>query len=119
MTKIKAYVEGEVDIDLSDVIKAYEGKRDRCMCGCSGKYWYPKDLVDSGEAEKERGYPVDEDETSDEEVKRIFEKVTKNKPIAYNAIAGPVAFYEGKDQVWVIYYNRRENREQETERGTD
>jgi hypothetical protein len=57
------------DIQIEKVLKAYEGKKDKCMCGCSGNYYHTKSKQE--EAGKERGYKVTDDEINDDKVAEI------------------------------------------------
>jgi hypothetical protein len=68
-------------VNNQTVYKCYQGKLNRCMCGCSGKY-----KVASAEVEyagKERGYPVFEEDISDRVVKRITKLILENENKVY------------------------------------
>lgn len=59
----------KVVVSLDDVRRVYSGKRGKCMCGCAGKYSRAKRW--QREESENRGYPVEDNECSDREVKRI------------------------------------------------
>jgi hypothetical protein len=66
-----------VGIKFEDILKAYTGKPDRCMCGCSGKYTHTE--INRALASKGRGYEVDDDEVNDKRVRTILKKIL-NQP---------------------------------------
>jgi len=45
-------------LKLENIIKAYSGIANKCMCGCSGKYFYTSINKEAGA--KEVGYSIDE-----------------------------------------------------------
>ena len=54
----------------------YIGIPGKCMCGCSGKYSYPK--INQEQAGKHRGYPVNDEYVSDRRVQMAINKMRKN-----------------------------------------
>ena len=70
-------IEEMPDIDMDDISCIYVGKPGRCMCGCSGEYYYTsKNKIWSG---KNRGYSVSEKEINDEKVAELYKKMKKAK----------------------------------------
>lgn len=61
--------ESNPKIDRSNVLMVYTGKQG-CMCGCNGKYRYPKANVELGKAQ--RGYALNPDEVNDGQVTRVL-----------------------------------------------
>jgi hypothetical protein len=59
----------ESRITTEKVMDVYSGINGKCCCGCSGRYYYASDSVESGS--KKRGYAVDENEVSDRMVKKV------------------------------------------------
>jgi hypothetical protein len=66
-------------LQTDDVVSVYSGKAYACCCGCSGKYWYNSKYKDFGN--KIRGYPIEDEEVSDRNVKRILNIVKKAENI--------------------------------------
>ena len=65
-------------LDISKVYKVYNGKANRCCCGCSGKYATASALKEF--ADKDRGYEVDD--VNDVTVRKIVGKIlASNKPV--------------------------------------
>ena len=62
-------------IALGNVLSVYNGKANKCMCGCSGKHSYSS--AHREEASKVRGYAVTDDEVNDKTVKMTLNKVLK------------------------------------------
>ena len=62
-------------LELNQVVSAYSGKPNKCMCGCSGKYNYTS--VNREVGSKRRGYEVGDDEINDNGVQRILNKMTR------------------------------------------
>jgi len=60
---------------VDDLLSAYRGKPDRCMCGCAGKYFYTE--ANRAAAGQDRGYLVDADEVNTLTAARILRKVQK------------------------------------------
>lgn len=52
--------------NATQVQQVYRGYAGRCRCGCSGKYYYPKNEVNRGL--QIRGYEIGSDEISDTKV---------------------------------------------------
>jgi hypothetical protein len=66
-------------LDLSRVFKVYNGKANRCCCGCSGKYHVASALREV--ADQDRGYPYDDKDVNDETVRKIVGKIlSASKP---------------------------------------
>ena len=57
-------------LDLSRVFKVYNGRANRCCCGCSGKY---AASALKAFADQDRGYVVDD--VNDETVRKIVGKI--------------------------------------------
>lgn len=70
-------VPGKIEIasmpKIENVMSAYSGKPGKCMCGCSGRYYYLKN--NQVKAGQNRGYKVSDDEVSDRMVKKIFNAI--------------------------------------------
>ena len=65
-------------LDLSNVYKVYNGKPNRCCCGCSGKY--ATATAHKEFADKDRGYAVDD--ANDVTVRKVVGKIlSANNPI--------------------------------------
>jgi hypothetical protein len=64
-----------LSLQVSNLLSAYRGTPDRCMCGCAGKYFYV--AANARKASKDRGYKVDADEINDAAAARILSKVQK------------------------------------------
>lgn len=62
--------------ELAKVVKVYVGKPHTCMCGCAGRYTYPKCNQEFGGTD--RGYSVGDEEVDDKRATRILNKVKKN-----------------------------------------
>lgn len=73
-------------IRIEDVLKAYSGKPDTCMCGCAGTYSYPK--LRQKEGGEDRGYPVNDNEINDKRIKTIFNKFYNEDGIKIEVIIG-------------------------------
>lgn len=63
-------IKKEINLNPDDVICAYIGKPDSCMCGCSGEYYYTSKNAEQGGME--RGYKVKLDEINDKQVLRVL-----------------------------------------------
>lgn len=61
--------ENKPAIKRENVLMVYTGKQ-ACMCGCSGKYRYPKANAELGK--KQRGYAINPDELNDAQVTRVL-----------------------------------------------
>ena len=67
-------VKKEITINPDDIVCAYIGEPNSCMCGCSGEYFYTSKNADIGG--RERGYKVEVDEINDakaDKILKIFE----------------------------------------------
>ena len=74
-------------IDVNNVIRVYNGKANRCCCGCSGKHNYAS--AARGKGKEIRGYEIGEEEISDRAVLLAVNKINramKNDPdsVMYN-----------------------------------
>ena len=63
-------------IKLENVGKVYSGKAGRCACGCSGTYWVASKHREW--ADKNRGYPYDDSDISDKQVRRVVNLINQN-----------------------------------------
>lgn len=61
--------ENNPKIDRANVLMVYTGKQ-ACMCGCKGKYRYPKANAELGKAQ--RGYAISPEELNDGQVTRVL-----------------------------------------------
>jgi len=65
-------------LDLSRVYKVYNGRANRCCCGCSGKYATASAL--KAFADQDRGYVIDD--VNDETVRKVVGKILASaKPV--------------------------------------
>jgi hypothetical protein len=90
-----------LDIKFEDIISAYIGKRDECMCGCFGTYYYLE--CNKDKASKSRGYPVSPEEVNEKRVKYVFNKIMGSQPhieVINNYI---FTAYQG-DQQYTLYF---------------
>jgi hypothetical protein len=62
-------------------IKVYSGTRDRCMCGCSGKYW----------------------EKGQKSFDRMVKKVLAMQPKVENSNMGDYAWVEVNERIYAVY----------------
>lgn len=85
----KAEIVEMPNLELKDINSVYVGKPNACMCGCSGKYYYPK--INQTLAGLNRGYEVLDEEVNDAKVKKVYNKMKKfaNKKIEVLASAEP------------------------------
>ena len=60
-------------LDLSRVFKVYNGRANRCCCGCSGKYTVAG--AHKAYADQDSGYPYDDSDVNDEIVRKIVGKI--------------------------------------------
>jgi len=66
-------------LDLSRVFKVYNGRANRCCCGCSGKYSVASAHKEF--ASKDRGYDYNDSDVNDETVRKIVGKIlSANNP---------------------------------------
>jgi len=84
-------------LDLSNVYKVYNGKPNRCCCGCSGKYATASAHKEF--ADKDRGYVVED--ANDVTVRKVVGKILS----AENPIdeGGHVYAIVGK-RMYIAYY---------------
>lgn len=64
--------ENNPKIDRANVLMVYTGKRG-CMCGCLGKYRYPKANAELGK--RQRGYAINPEELNDGQVTRVLNRM--------------------------------------------
>lgn len=88
-------------IDSSKIVSVYSG-RPGCMCGCRGKSSYAAQFVEQGS--KERGYPVEPDEISDRNVRRIVNLLNKDPN---TKIEDGIAYLETDTRYYAAYLQDR------------
>jgi hypothetical protein len=86
---------------LENVSSVYVGKSGICCCGCSGTYWYATEHKDW--ASKNRGYEVGLHELHDGKVKRVFNKIVKNKDHLEFATKDFASFDTGST-LYIVYF---------------
>lgn len=72
-------------IKRENVLMVYTGKRG-CMCGCNGKYRYPKANKELGKAQ--RGYDLNPDEMNEGTVTRILKEMSVRTSVEVMEIYG-------------------------------
>lgn len=72
-------------IKREDVLMVYTGKRG-CMCGCNGKYRYPKANAELGK--RQRGYEINPDELNDAQVTRVLKRMATLDNVEVSEIYG-------------------------------
>jgi len=80
---------GQINITPEMVVCVYSGTPNRCMCGCSGKYYYTS--WNREYSNKRRGYDITDDEINDKMVRRvlkIFEKFVEESGGDYTQVEG-------------------------------
>lgn len=92
------------ELQYGTISCAYVGKPNKCMCGCSGKYFYTKvNQVWSGE---DRGYAITDDEVDDAKVQRAINKMKKNASLGIEVLDGFIyTLIVGRTQ-YTIYLRR-------------
>lgn len=94
-TQIKYTQESEKQINEEDIVSVYSGKRDACMCGCAGKYYY--NPANQEYASLERGYAVTDDELNMKMVRKILKLISESPDV------------EGhEDYIFTIYKGERQ-----------
>ena len=84
-------------LDVSNVFKVYNGKPNRCCCGCSGKY--ATATAHKEFADKDRGYVVED--ANDVTVRKVVGKIlSADNPIDEG---GHVYAIVGK-RMYIAYY---------------
>ena len=83
----------------ADVLRAYSGIPG-CMCGCRGTYWCNPQHV--AEAARHRGYPIEADEISEQQVLRILRRVQRFSTAELER-DGRIVWAEGKTRVYALY----------------
>jgi len=63
-------------IDIQKVMEVYSGKPDKCRCGCSGTYRAARQHRQV--ASENRGYPYNDDEVNDKQVRRVVKILNEN-----------------------------------------
>ena len=94
-----------LDVGIDDIIRSYKGESHKCMCGCSGKYYYPS---------LER-YKKDNGHTGNQiklfMVERILRHLKSNaeKVECENGLGNEVIFLldDEDNKRWVLYVERR------------
>lgn len=83
-------IESRPKIDRNRVIMVYTGKQG-CMCGCKGKYHYPKAM--QAEGGKRRGYAVSDDEVNERVVTRIINRISASESVeVQDTVFGEVVY---------------------------
>lgn len=85
--------ESNPKIDRANVLMVYTGKQG-CMCGCNGKYRYPKANRELGHTQ--RGYPLNDDEVNEGTVTRVLNQLAQRADVEVMEIygqAGDSLFY--------------------------
>ena len=86
-------------LDVSKVFKVYNGKLNRCCCGCSGKYHIASAHKEF--ADQDRGYAYDDGDVNDVTVRKVVGKILSAKnPIDEG---GHVYATVGK-RMYIAYY---------------
>lgn len=93
------------EISVEDIYVAYSGKKDACMCGCSGNYRVNPEHVDY--AEKDRGYGYSEEEINLRSVKMIINKIKKFGP-RRDPNSDNYVFAETETRIYVAYFVKKE-----------
>lgn len=103
LRNIRAIVAQAEQEDWRNVRSAYSGKRNKCMCGCAGKYWYASAHRDASGVS--RGYRVTDDEVSDAGVRRIFNKVmaSATKKVEQGLGGEVIMFAEEGERTYAVY----------------
>lgn len=86
-----------VDFALENIVSVYSGKAGKCCCGCAGKHTYASKHVEH--ASDRRGYEVRDEEVSDRQVTRVFNKI---KALGANNEGGYV-WAENDGRLYVAY----------------
>lgn len=89
------------NLELADVFKVYEGKRNACMCGCAGKYHVA--VAHRAWADKARGYPHDDNEVNDGAVMRVFGTIIEAGMLQDSPTDNYVYAHVGK-KIYVAYF---------------
>jgi hypothetical protein len=66
----------KLPFDVSKIYTAYVGKPHKCMCGCSGTYYYS--TMGYNELKKQKSYEVEGEKPNDAKVARIYNKMKAN-----------------------------------------
>lgn len=77
--------ENNPKIERDHVLMVYTGKRG-CMCGCNGKYRYPKANAELGKAQ--RGYAINPEEFNDAQVTRVLKTMATLENVEVGEIYG-------------------------------
>jgi hypothetical protein len=90
-------------INIESVVRVYSGQRDRCCCGCAGKYRYASAFRDYGS--QRRGYEVSDDEVSDRSVKIVLNKILANIDQAeFTDEYAPYVWVEVGNRQYIAYF---------------
>jgi hypothetical protein len=74
-------------LELSDIESAYRGKVNRCMCGCSGEYFYARAVRDNDPDPKT--------------AQKILNKLLKN--IDHVKEEGDCVYFETPTMIYAVY----------------
>ena len=96
-------------IELAKVSHVYIGKKGKCMCGCSGKYFYSEASRD--ENSKRRGYAIEDDEVDASKIEKVVNRMNENlsrvefevSPFVKNGLA----VLEGSSKILVVYFGEQ------------
>jgi hypothetical protein len=61
------------ELKLDEILSAYIGKPDKCMCGCSGNYYHPS--INQKIAAEKQGYELSPDEINDRKVGYVLSRI--------------------------------------------
>jgi len=67
----------KLNFDPSEIVSAYVGKPNTCMCGCAGIYYYS--LLHVGYASRCRGYEVTRSEINNEKIAKVYTKMKRGE----------------------------------------
>lgn len=73
-------MKNKMTLTKEQILSVYSGIDGKCLCGCAGKYFYPKDR--KREASSDRGYPVGSDEINDRMVAKVVRLINEADPDA-------------------------------------
>jgi len=98
-------IEKMPELELKNIRSGYKGIPNRCMCGCSGRYFYTK--VNQKESGKERGYEINDKEVNDKKVLEILRimNVSENIEVIDNTNDSYIFTKVINDKQYTIYTN--------------
>ena len=88
------------DIEFGDVLSVYYGKNGKCCCGCAGEYLYNSQHKEEGGTY--RGYPVDDKDINDRQVRKVIgilrraEKIEYDRPDFISTVVG--------ERLYTVYF---------------